>query len=620
MASKTELSIILKAIDAASGVFSKVDKGLGKLGKKAQAIGKKMTIGLTLPLVAMAGASVKAASTFETGMGNVATLIDTNVESMEEMSAKVLEMSTAADQAAVPLADMTQTLFDLRSGGAEAGEAMERLSRSAKLGVAGLGSTQQAAGLVTGALNAFNLEGEKADRVYNTIFQTTKFGITTIDGLAQSFGSVAAGVAASGTEFDEFMAATSALTTATTPASVAMRQIRSAISSLQKPTKDGQKVLKKLGAKGVQELIKKSGGLVPALVKVNKALGGNQQKLAKVFGNVEGLNAVLALTGKGNEKFTKTLKSMRTSTEDVDIAFAKQNKTAAAGFQRTKNSINAAAISLGTVLAPVASKVAGIITRVANAFAGLDDDTKEVIVTIAAVVAVMGPMVLIVGKLISMFALLKAAIFGGAAANRVLTASAVSSTGAMGASSVAAGKLSKVAKFAKFAGGLTVAALAGWRLGKALDNALGLSDKLAAGFATVLGTTGEETQVEKAQRLIFQRRQDFVARRRRREADIKSGLSPDELASRDAKSRALSIDARNRRARERSEFDAMFGDPELGIGSGGAAGAVERAQGAPGAGGAGGTVEVKFSGVPRGVSVEQTDGKVDLQVGRQLSS
>lgn len=622
MASKTELSIVLKAIDAASGVFSKVDKEIDKLGKKAAAVGKKMTIGLTLPLVAMAGASVKAATSFEKGMGNVSTLIDTNVESMDEMRAKVLEMSTAADQAAVPLEDMTGALFDIRSASIDAGDAMGVLSQSGKLAVSGLGTTRQAADLATSAINAFGLEGEEADRVFNTFFTTTKKGKTTIAGLAQGFGGVAKMVNDNNIELDEFMAITAALTTTGLKASEAYTQQKAVLSGLTRVTKDSRKVFKKLGVEDFPQLVKESGGFQKAIVKVSGAVDGNQGKLLKLLGSTEALNAVLAITGKQGQTATDALNEMRSGADNLDEAFKKQNKTAAAGFQRTKNSINAAAISLGTVLAPVASKVARVIATVANAFAGLDDDTKEVIVTIAAVVAVMGPVLLIGGKLVSMFVLLKGAILGGAAAYRVLAASAASSTGAMAASSVAAGTLSKVAKFGKIGLGLGVAALAGWELGKALNNAFGLSDKLLGSFESIFGVAGAETSIDKFKRLKFQQEQDETAKRRKSEADIKSGLSPDEIASRDAKSRALSIDARNRQARERSEFDAMFGSPELGIGFGGSASsAVERAQGAPGAGGAGGTVEVKFSGVPRGVSVEQTAGDpIDLQVGHQLTS
>ncbi len=640
MASKTELSIVLKAIDAASGVFSKVDKAVDKLGKKAAAIGKKMTIGLTLPFVAMAGASVKAATTFEKGMTNVATLIDTNVESMEEMSAKVLEMSTAADQAAVPLEDMTGALFDIRSAGIGAGNAMTVLSQAAKLGVAGLGSTKQAADLGTSAINAFGLEGEEAARVFNTFFATTKAGKTTIAELSQGFGGVAKIVDSNNIKLAEFMATTAALTTTGLKASEAYTQQKAILAGLTRQTEDTQKVFKKLGVRDFPTLVKESGGWQQALTRVadglnvvgtdskraRKALkrlgvtnfkalvkqegtaakaftklaeevGRNDKSLLKALGSTEALNAILALTGPLGDKAAKALGDMGEESTALDTAFAKQNKTAAAGFQRTKNSINKAAISLGTVLAPVASKIAEIITNVAEAFDALDDDTKEVIVTIAAVVAVIGPLLLIGGKVVTAIGLVTTAVGLAKGAFVKMGKGAVDAGDAMGGASTKAGKLSKAGKFAGMAAGLGLAALAGWEVGKALNNALGLSDKLLSGFEAIAGVAGAESPIEKLKRLKFQRDQNITARKRKREADIASGLSPQEIANRDAKSRALSIDARNRSAAE----------------------AVKQAQGAPGAGGEGGTVEVKFTGVPPGVSVEQTAGDpIDLQVGRQL--
>lgn len=589
MASKTELSIILKAVDAFSDVLSKADKKIQKLGKDLASAGKKMSAGITLPLVAMAGASVKAASTFETGMGNVATLIDENVESMEEMSAAVLKMSTANDQAAVPLGDMTSALYDIRSSGIAASDAMATLSNAGKLAVAGLSTTKEATNLGTSAINAFGLAGKEADRAFNTLFTGVKFGKTTVSEMAQGFGGVAGTVAANNIELDEFVAITAALTTTGLKASEAYTQQRAVISGLTRVTKSSRKVFRKLGAKDFPDLVKKSGGFQAAIVKISEAVKGNQGKLLELLGSTEALNAVIAITGKQGKTATDALNEMRSGADNLSEAFDKQNKTAAAGLQRTKNAINAAAISLGKILAPIAAKVSGIIASMARAFESLDADTKETIVTIAAVAAVIGPLVFIGGKLVTTVIAIKAAVLGAAAAFKVLRGGATGAAEAIEGAANKTGKLSgALGKFGA-ASALLGAAAAGWELGRALDNALGLSDKLAGkeGPEDIRETAALFLSPEQRQRIGLETA-DELAVKKRKAAEVQAfgrELSPVELAERRRQSDALSL-----------------------------------ARGAQGAPGASGTVRIEIPSVPAGTRVTQTEGdSVDLQVGRQLA-
>lgn len=560
MASKTELSIILKAVDAASGVFSKVDKQVTKLGKRAVAIGKKMTAGLTVPIVAMSAASVKAASEFEKGMSDVGTLIDTNVESLGDMSAKVLEMSTAADQAAVPIEDMTGALFDIRSAGIDAADAMDVLSAASKLGVAGLGSTKQAADLGTSAINAFGLKGERATRAFNTLFTATKFGKTTIAELSQGFGGVAGIVAENNISLEEFAATTAALTTTGLKASEAYTQQKAILAGLTRQTDETRKVFRKLGVKDFKQLIDESDSFQEAISKVAAAVGRNDTKLLKLVGSTEALNAILALSGKQADTAIEALDDMTLSSGNLQEAFEKQNDTTTAGLQRTKNAINAAAISMGTILAPVVTKVSGFIGDAAKAFQGLDEDTKETIVTIGAAVAATGPIFIAVGKL-------------------------------MGILSAIGGK--KLL--------LLGVGTAAFKVGQQFDEWFDISTKLADVIEQIVEAVKDFEKIAKA----------LGPRRLVRGVSLQ--VPPEIQAAIDAQQAGEDPQAALRAARiQRAQ--------KLATSVLGPSRAAELIEGLPGQGGQGGTVKIEIANAPRGTTVEQTEGDpIDLQVGRQLA-
>lgn len=524
------LSIILRAIDRATAPIARVGRSIGKIGSSAARVGRSLTTNLTLPIVGIGAAAVSAMSKFETGMANVSTLIDTTAESLDDMGKEVLKMSRKYP---VQIDDLTGALFDVRSAGISAADQFRVLEGSAKLGVAGLGSTKQSVDLVTSSLNAFQLQGQDAARLYDVIFKTTKNGKTTIEQLAVGFGGVAGTVAATGTEIDEFLASVAALTTTGVPASQAYTQLRAVIAGLTRDTEDSRKVFRALGAKDFKGLIAQSGGMVPALQRISAELGGNDAKILKLVGSTEALGAVISLTGAQNEAFTNTLKDMREGANALDGAVVKQNKTTRAQWQRTKNALTGAGISIGRVLTPALEKLAGVLQGLADWFGNLDDSTKEWIVRIGGVVAVVGPVLMIVGKLAAGMSVLFKALVLGAKGIRILTVALISNPIGALVAAIAAAALLIISNwgpigdfFSALWDGVTAAFSAAWAfikriVGKIVDAvnkviafAKKVKDLAAATQAPVIEVARERLREEARRRDLGIGEKEFQALRR----------------------------------------------------------------------------------------------------------
>lgn len=337
---------------------------------------------------------VGVAAEFGKGMASVSTLVDTAAESMTEMGEAVLAIGRKVP---VPLAELTQGLYDIRSAGIPASDAIDVLNRSARLAVAGLGTTREAADLVTSSLNAFGLKGRDAAEVYNNIFKTIQAGKTTISGLAQGFGAVAGTVATAGVKLDEYLASVAALTVTGLPAAVAHTQLRAAIAGLTRESEIGKAVLDALGAKTFKELIDKAGGMVNAFKLVTQALGGNDANIIKLLGSVEAYNAVVALTGRQNTVFTDTLGKMRNGIDTVGGAFDKQNATMSSSLQRLTNAVTQFGIAFGNALAPVIEEVTDFVTGITEAFKNLTPEMQELIARFGMIAAAIGPGVIAAG-------------------------------------------------------------------------------------------------------------------------------------------------------------------------------------------------------------------------------
>ena len=327
----------------------KLDRALASASKNMRKSFDNMAKASFVAAGAFAAISVKSAADFEQGMNNVATLIDTDVESLDDMKKGVLELAKDSPKA---IGDLTDSLYNIRSAGISADEQFNVLKGSEKLAVAGLASTAEAVDIATSAINAFGLKGEEANGVYDMFFKAVKFGKTNVAEFAQGFGAVAGVVASADINLKEYTASVAAMTTTGVKASVAHTQLKAVIAGLSRNSKEQNKVFKELGAKSFKDLIAKSGGMVNALGKLKKAVNGNEAKIIALTGSVEAYNAVMSLTGANNAKFKEALEEMANGADALDEAYAKQM----AGFNnqvlKLKNSVQAIAIQFGDALVP----------------------------------------------------------------------------------------------------------------------------------------------------------------------------------------------------------------------------------------------------------------------------
>lgn len=377
---------IFTAVDAISATTKKIGLNIGKLGlistvtsarmersfnrvsTAAMQIGHSGTaigLGLLIPL----GLATKAAMDFEAQMGNVATIVDTTKENMDTMGDAVLRMSRRIPK---PVADLTESLYQIRSAGVGAADAMHVLEVSSKLSISGLSSATEATKAVTSAMVSFKTQGLSADQIANSFFLTVKEGKTKMEAINESFGSTALIVSNAGVSLQEFNAATAAMTNAGFMASEAQTALRGATIALIKPTGEMVDVLASMGYTGVDagnQLIKKMGGLVAAMDAIKNASKGTGDNINKAFGRVQGLNALISLTGNQAASFKANLKEQMEAADALSGAYAKQLGTSAAQMQLFQNRVRGLGISIGSLLIPALNKFMGMLSPIIDGIA-----------------------------------------------------------------------------------------------------------------------------------------------------------------------------------------------------------------------------------------------------------
>lgn len=412
---------IFTAVDKFTGPVNKMSASSARFERKMNRISnvnadisKKsalVTAGIIAPMALVANEAIK----FEDSMSNISTLIDTNNESLSKMGDEILDMSKRIP---VPVAELTESLYSIRSAGIAASKQFEVLESSSKLSKAGLSTVSEATNISTSAINAFASENLKASEISNILFKTVKYGKTTISDLAMGFGATAPIVQSANVTLADFSAATAALTTLGTPATQAQTQIRASIIALQKPTAEMTKAFQRLGVTSEKELIQKYGGLVGGFEAVNGALKDMNLNTAKAWSSTEALAAVTSLTGATNEAYLTTLEDMKSGTDALNVAYEKQLKTGKSQAQLAKNNMQSLAITLGTTLIPIINDLVSSISPVLKSFSNWAKENKGVVSFIAktalAVAAVSGAISVFTGtvSVITKFLAIASRAFG----------------------------------------------------------------------------------------------------------------------------------------------------------------------------------------------------------------
>ena len=392
-ADATQMKTQLKAAEGSLTAFS----------NKATAAGKKLTKSVTLPMVAVGGVAIKAASDFEASMTKIESLVGLSSEAVEGFTEDVRRLSGETAQAPKDLAD---AMFFITSAGLRGAAATETLEAAAKAAAVGLGDTATIADLATSALNAYGEANISATEATDVMVAAVREGKLEASELAGSMGRVLPIASAMGVGFDEVGAAFAALSRTGTNAAEAATQVRGILSSLLRPTKQAKDALAGMGlsAEGLREQIKDE-GLLSVLKTLADRFDGNEAAAASVFGNIRALSGVMDLMGANVATTEQIFANMTDTTGALDKAFEATTDTAAFKLQQAMADVKQALIDIGNVLIPVIIPVietlGGFIRDLATAFSKLPDPIKKTAVALGLFAAAAGPLATITGRLIS---------------------------------------------------------------------------------------------------------------------------------------------------------------------------------------------------------------------------
>lgn len=391
------------------------------LGSAMSSVGGTLTKSVTLPLVGVGAAAMAVGNDFEAQMSRVQAIAGATGDELILLKDQALQLGA---DTAFSAGEAAAGMENLASAGFNTEEIMAAMPGLLDLAASSGAEVGKASEIAASAIRGFGLEASEAGHVADVFALAAARTNAQTEDMGEAMKYVAPVAKAMGQSLEETSAAIGIMSDAGIKGSQAGTALRGAMSRLAKPTEKMYQVMDELGL----SFYDTEGNMLPlneqiSMMETNMAGLTQEQKnnaLITLFGQ-ESLSGMLALIDRGPDAMIDLTNSFK----DADGAAADMATTM---MDNTKGSIDQMMGSLETfgiklqeVLAPVIRGVVDKMTEFINGLSSMDEDTLQMIVTIAGAVAAIGPLLLIFGKLASAIGSISTLIGGAGGLSGILT-------------------------------------------------------------------------------------------------------------------------------------------------------------------------------------------------------
>lgn len=383
---------------------------LSSFGSAVSSVGGTLTKSVTLPLAGAGTAIMKIGNDFESQMSRVQAIAGATGTELEALTNQALELGSSTSFSA---SEVAQGMENLASAGFTTNEIMSAMPGLLDLAASSGAELGTASEIAASAIRGFGLEATDAGHVADVFAEAAARTNAQTEDMGEAMKYIAPVANAMGQSLEETAAAIGIMSDAGIKGSQAGTSLRGALSRLAKPTDVMYAKMEELGL----SFYDAQGNMLPLNEIVsqlqNSFVGLTQEQqnnaLVTLFGQ-ESLSGMLALIQRGPDE----LVSLTESFKNCDGAAAEMAETmldnTSGSIEEMMGAIETLAIKLQQVMAPVITKVVEKITEFVEWLGSLDEGTLQLIATIAAVAAAVGPVLIVIGNVIKAISTIGTAI------------------------------------------------------------------------------------------------------------------------------------------------------------------------------------------------------------------
>lgn len=351
-----------------------LEKRVAKFGRSLSSFGETLSRNISLPVLLGGGAAIKVFAEFEQTMAKVQAVSGAVGDEFNALNESAKELGRTSQFTASEIANLQLNLAKL---GLNPTEILNATDGIQKLALATGEDLAQSATVAASTMRAFGLEATDMGRITDVMaasFSATALDLTKFE---YAMGPVAGAARAVGLSIEETTAMLGTLINNGAQASTAGVGLR--------------KIFIELAASGM------------TLDQAFELMSSSTDPLSTAVELFGDRAAVLALNLMQNRDATADLVSQFNMAKGAASSMAGiMEDTLQGSFIRLQSAIEGAGIAIGEVIGPSLRKLADWINKAVTAFNEMDRNTKEMIVIMAGLAAAIGPVLFVVGKLVTM--------------------------------------------------------------------------------------------------------------------------------------------------------------------------------------------------------------------------
>ena len=380
--------------------MGELGRSLQRLGKGAREAGKRLTLGVTTPLMGLGAAALKIAADYEQSMNILQATSGATAEQMRQLDNLARELGSDLTLPGTSAKDAAEAMLELSKGGLTLADTMAAAKGVLQMSAAAQVSNARAAEITVNALSAFRLAGSEATRVADLLAAAANSSSAEIEHIADGLQMSAAVFAKAGVPIEDLSTALALMANAGIKGSDAGTSLKQMLLSLQAPTDKAARIMEAMGI----SIYDAQGKLLPLrsiIEQFTRSLSGMSQQqqaaaLSAIFGSdaIRAANVVLA---EGTAAWDKQKAAVTEAGVAAELAGA-QNKGLKGALDALQSSLETLALSLTPYLDRLSEWVRAL-AGVTEKLSELSPAARDAMLALGLVAAAVGPVLVVIGGL-----------------------------------------------------------------------------------------------------------------------------------------------------------------------------------------------------------------------------
>ena len=394
-----KMDVAMNQIDNSAEKFG----GIKRAGEALAPVGKMLTATVTAPVVALGASAIKTGMDFDASISKVGALSGATGKDLQKLENVAREMGKTTQYSATEAAD---ALGYMALAGWDVDESTSALPGVLNLAAASGMDLAQASDLCTDYMSAFGMEASQAGEFADMLAYAQAHSNTTTEQLGEAFKNCAVNCNNFGMDATQTTAVLGKLADQGLKGSEAGTALNAVIRDMTTKMKDGQIQIGKTKV-AVTDANGNFRDMSDIVADVQKATEGmteaeklNALQSTFTADSIKAMGILVNGTEGELEGFTNELYNSEGAAKSMAEAL---NNNLKGDITKLKSAFGELQLQIADRLTPVLRNLAQGLTNVINWFNNLSPAAQNVIMAIVGIAAAIGPMLLLVSKVMTSF-------------------------------------------------------------------------------------------------------------------------------------------------------------------------------------------------------------------------